>query len=88
MREVHPETSFSLMVGAPIAASKRSREGLAARRAALAAHGIDVPDDVGPGGRLVGADDVLDAAAVGLDGPPRRDGRGPQLPGPAGHVAG
>ncbi len=64
VREVHPETSFSLMVGAPIAAPKRSPEGLAARRAALVAHGIDVPEDVGPGRRLVGADDVLDAAAV------------------------
>jgi predicted RNase H-like nuclease len=64
VREVHPETSFSLMVGAPIAASKRTAEGVAARRAALAEQGIVVPDDIGPGGRLAATDDVVDAAAV------------------------
>jgi predicted RNase H-like nuclease len=64
VREVHPETSFSLMVGAPIAASKRTAEGRAARRAALADQGIVVPDDGRLGGRVAGADDVLDAAAV------------------------
>jgi predicted RNase H-like nuclease len=69
VREVHPETSFALMVGAPIAASKRTADGLAARRAALAAQGLavqglSVPDDLGPRGLRAGADDVLDAAAV------------------------
>jgi predicted RNase H-like nuclease len=64
VREVHPETSFSLMVGAPIAASKRTADGRAARRAALRDQGIDIPDDLRPGGGLAGADDVLDAAAV------------------------
>jgi predicted RNase H-like nuclease len=64
VREVHPETSFSLMIGAPIAASKRTADGRAARRAALAAQGILVPDGRRPGGRLAGDDDVLDAAAV------------------------
>lgn len=64
VHEVHPEVSFSLMVGAPIAARKTSWAGLAARRAALAAEGIVVPDDIGPAGRLAGADDVLDAAAA------------------------
>lgn len=64
VHEVHPEVSFSLMVGSPIAARKTTWSGLAARRSALAAEGIDVPDDIGPAGRLAGADDVLDAAAV------------------------
>lgn len=64
VHEVHPEVSFSLMVGVPIAARKASWAGLAARRAALAAEGVVVPDDIGPAGRLAGADDVLDAAAV------------------------
>jgi predicted RNase H-like nuclease len=63
VREVHPETSFALMVGTPIA-SKRTREGLAARRAALADQGILVPEEINPVGRLAAADDVLDAAAV------------------------
>jgi len=61
--EVHPEVSFSLMTGAPILARKTSWAGHAARRAALAAQGIVVPDDIGPAG-LAGADDVADAAAV------------------------
>lgn len=63
VREVHPETSFALMAGSPIASSKRSWAGFQARRAALAAQGIVVPDEIGPAGRA-GADDVLDAAAV------------------------
>lgn len=64
VREVHPEASFSLMAGAPIVASKRTAGGRAARRAALGAQGIVVPEDLRPGGRLAGADDILDAAAV------------------------
>lgn len=63
VREVHPETSFSLMVGHPILARKVTPEGHAARRAALAAHGI-VVDDRDLTGRSVRPDDVLDAAAV------------------------
>lgn len=64
VHEVHPEVSFSLMVGAPIAARKTSWAGLAARRAALAGQGVVVPDDIGAAGRVAGADDVVDAAAV------------------------
>jgi predicted RNase H-like nuclease len=64
VHEVHPEVSFSLMCGAPIAPRKTSWAGVAARRAALAAEGIEVPDDIGPAGRLAAVDDVLDAAAV------------------------
>ena len=64
VREVHPETSFSLMVGAPILAGKSTPDGHAARRAALAAQGIVAADAVdGPPGS-VRPDDVLDAAAV------------------------
>jgi predicted RNase H-like nuclease len=64
VREVHPEVSFSLMSGAPILAGKRTWAGAAARRSALAAEGIEVPDDLGPAGLAAGTDDVLDAAAV------------------------
>jgi predicted RNase H-like nuclease len=63
LHEVHPEVSFSLMAGAPLLARKFSWAGHAARRAALAAEGIVVPDVLGAAGRA-GADDVLDAAAV------------------------
>jgi predicted RNase H-like nuclease len=63
VHEVHPEVSFSLMVGAPLLASKITWAGHTARRAALAAQGLVVPDDIGPAGQA-GTDDVLDAAAV------------------------
>jgi predicted RNase H-like nuclease len=63
VREVHPEVSFSLLVGAPILASKATWAGLEARRAALAAAGIVVSGDLGAAGRA-GPDDVLDAAAA------------------------
>jgi predicted RNase H-like nuclease len=62
--EVHPEVSFSLLAGAPIRPRKTSWAGLCVRRAALAGAGVVVPDDIGEGGRLAAADDVLDAAAV------------------------
>jgi predicted RNase H-like nuclease len=62
--EVHPELCFAEMTGAPMAAGKRSWQGMIDRRAALASQGI-VLDDVD---RVVGArvpvDDLLDAAAA------------------------
>ena len=65
VQEVHPEVSFSLLAGAPIAASKRTWAGQSARRRSLELAGIPVPSDLGPRGVAgVGADDVLDAAVV------------------------
>lgn len=65
VHEVHPEVSFSLLAGAPIAASKRTSAGQSARRRSLELAGIPVPSDLGPSGVAgVGADDVLDAAVV------------------------
>jgi predicted RNase H-like nuclease len=58
--EVHPELSFAALSGAPLAASKHSPDGLAIRRALLAAAGVIVPSRV-PG---AAEDDLLDAAAV------------------------
>jgi predicted RNase H-like nuclease len=59
--EVHPELAFAALAGAPLAASKHSADGLAARRSLLAGAGIALQ-----AGRVAGAaeDDVLDAAAV------------------------
>ncbi|HEX5365480.1 MAG TPA: DUF429 domain-containing protein, partial [Acidimicrobiales bacterium] len=52
VREVHPETSFAVMAGAPLTAPKRSWEGAAVRRAALATRGVVVPGDLGEAGRV------------------------------------
>jgi predicted RNase H-like nuclease len=67
IREVHPELAFYTMNGnAPVAASKHSGEGRAARTDLLAQHGFaDVraaTDALSGGG--VGVDDVLDAHAA------------------------
>ncbi|HEU0035708.1 MAG TPA: DUF429 domain-containing protein [Kofleriaceae bacterium] len=59
--EIHPETSFAIMAGAPLAASKHTPGGARVRRRWLRAHGIAVPTTRHRG---VGIDDVLDAAAV------------------------
>ncbi len=55
VREAHPECSFALLNGAPLRFPKKTREGLAERRAL-----------VGPVPKLAGAteDDVLDACAL------------------------
>ena len=82
VREAHPETSFSLLVGAAIAAPKRTWQGLAARRAALAEAGILVPDDLGVAGVRAGADDVLDAAAVAWTARRVADGTARTFPDP------
>ncbi|MBB3036936.1 DUF429 domain-containing protein [Hoyosella altamirensis] len=63
LREVHPELSFAGMNGSPLPYSKKTWNGVMARRALLAACGIAVPDDLGAAG-TVPVDDVLDAAAA------------------------
>ncbi|CAN5835356.1 DUF429 domain-containing protein [soil metagenome] len=62
--EVFPEGSFTAMGGRHLAASKKTWNGQAHRRARLAAAtpSILVPDDLGRVGTVL-ADDVLDAAA-------------------------
>jgi predicted RNase H-like nuclease len=61
--EVHPELSFARMAGAPMPYAKKTWAGMQARRAALAAAGIDIPTDLGPAG-MAAPDDILDAAAA------------------------
>jgi predicted RNase H-like nuclease len=60
--EVHPEVSFAAIDPACVVASKKTREGRAARVAALAAAGLVLPEVArGPG---YAVDDLLDACAV------------------------
>jgi predicted RNase H-like nuclease len=58
--EVHPELAFAALAGAPLADSKHTKAGLAARRDLLARAGITLPPRVGG----VPENDLLDAAAV------------------------
>ncbi len=71
--EVHPESSFAVMAGAPLGASKKSWAGLQVRRNLLRHEGIELPDQLGQAG-TAGPDDVLDAAAAAWSG--ARVGRG------------
>jgi predicted RNase H-like nuclease len=62
--EVHPECSFGVMTGAPIAPSKKSWAGMWHRLSALRDAGLAIPGDAGLAGRRGAVDDVIDAAAV------------------------
>ena len=64
VREVHPEVSFAVLAGKPMASSKRTWNGVRERVAALATAGIRLPDRLGPAGSVAGADDVVDAAVA------------------------
>jgi predicted RNase H-like nuclease len=60
--EVHPELSFARLAGAPILPRKLDPEGVAARRAALGAAGLDPP--MWMRGAGFAEDDLLDACAA------------------------
>ena len=62
--EVHPEVSFRAMTGAEVAWPKTTWNGQAIRRAALAVHGIVLPDTLDDRAGAIPPADVLDAAAV------------------------
>lgn len=59
--EVHPETSFAVLVGEPVPLGKKTPEGRAARRTALVEAGIEPPARPRGG---VAEDDLLDACVV------------------------
>ncbi len=63
VREVHPEVSFAVMSGRPLASSKRTWNGVHERLDVLADQGIELPHDLGSAGEA-GVDDVIDAAAA------------------------
>ncbi len=58
--EVHPETSFALLLGGPVAEGKKTPAGRAARRTALLGAGIEPPERP----RGAAEDDLLDACIV------------------------
>lgn len=79
--EVHPEVSFTLLLGHPPTSPKTTWSGMRERERALTAHGITL-DDVGEAGANAAVDDVLDAAAAAWSCARLRRGEGVALPDP------
>jgi predicted RNase H-like nuclease len=77
--EVHPEVSFRELIGHPVAFSKTTWNGQAIRRRALAAAGIDLPDDIAEAGAVPVAD-VLDAAVAAWSARRYAQGQAQSLP--------
>jgi predicted RNase H-like nuclease len=77
--EVHPEVSFRAMHGAEMLFPKTTWNGQALRRAALAKHGIALPDELGEAGGVPPAD-VLDAAAAAWSASRHARGESQPLP--------
>lgn len=63
-REVHPETSFAVLLGGPAAHAKKTWSGIGERRRALAAVGIDLAPFEGRALGRAAVDDVVDAAVA------------------------
>lgn len=81
IHEVHPEVSFRMLSGTPLAHSKKTWNGHRLRTALLAGAGIDMPSDLGAAGR-VPADDVLDAAIAAWSAHRIATGKAVSLPDP------
>jgi len=64
LAEVHPESCFARLAGAPLATTKRSAEGRAERLALLEPHFPDVARHLADRPSGAAADDVLDAFAA------------------------
>ncbi|WP_459714090.1 DUF429 domain-containing protein [Actinophytocola sp. KF-1] len=62
--EVHPETSFAELAGAPLDERKKTWAGAERRRKLLADEGIELTGSLGEAGTEAGVDDVLDAAVA------------------------
>jgi cystathionine gamma-synthase len=74
--EIHPEVSFAELAAAALPHSKRTAEGLAARRQLLASAGIDVPE-----APAVPEADLLDAAVAAWTARRYQRGEAKPLPG-------
>jgi predicted RNase H-like nuclease len=78
--EVHPEVSFAVANGAPLAHSKRTWAGAQIRREILARVGLVLEGTLLPAGQHAGADDVLDAAITAWSAGRLASGTGQSLP--------
>ena len=78
--EVHPEISFAVANGAPLACSKHTWAGGEERRQILARQGLILDGPLLPAGRHAGPDDVLDAAIAAWSARRLAAGTGQSLP--------
>lgn len=78
--EVHPETSFAVMLGHPALHSKKTWAGAGERMDALRAVGIDLAPFAGADLGRAAVDDVLDAAAAAWTARRVADGTALRLP--------
>jgi len=78
--EVHPELCFARIVGEPVLVAKKTPEGVALRREALARSGIGAPAWFSGSG--FAEDDLLDACAAAWTAARHADGRSEALPDP------
>jgi predicted RNase H-like nuclease len=79
VHEVHPEVSFAVLAGRPIAFAKRTWNGHHERLLLLADAGVEIPNRLDAG--LVAGNDVLDAAVAAWTA--TRIGRGEHVTFPA-----
>ena len=89
--EVHPEVSFAVANGAPLAHAKSTWAGAEERRRILAVQRLAVEGALEPGGRYAAVDDVLDAAIAAWSARRLVRGEGisvpdPPVTGPAGRA--
>jgi predicted RNase H-like nuclease len=84
VREVHPEVSFAVLAGEPLAFAKRTWNGLHERVSLLRRAGIEIPEHLDAG--LASTDDVLDAAVAAWSA--TRIARGEHVTVPADPAAG
>jgi predicted RNase H-like nuclease len=75
--EAHPEVSFRALAGKTLP-PKKTWAGQAERRTALAAAGIELPEDLGPA-NVVPPDDLLDAAVAAWSAQRVAEGRAERL---------
>ena len=80
--EVHPEVSFTFLMGASASASKRSWSGMIERRNALLDAGIDLEGVSGAAGVQAAVDDMLDAGAAAWTAKRLLEGTAHSIPNP------
>lgn len=80
VREVHPETSFAVLLDGPARHAKKTWAGIGERRRALAAAGIDLAPFEGRDLGRAAVDDVVDAAVAAWTADRIRRGVARRLP--------